>query len=359
MMPKLAMIDLLQKRRHDDYEDMSLMFILGVFFKKYRPQSSIEMPWEERRREIFAAARALLSAIPYSKDGDIVRTKVLASCIRFYFDGDVLRHILKGIRGSIVETLFNDAHNESVLHEAISRRLLERDPLSMTIIMQKTQHFHILRSLSHSDLTRKTPTMLTMYDPHLFLAWRTMLRDLKRDIQAFVYDELQYGMLRATGWNEHSLAYLFQADLTSHLFEAPRTYTFGFPLCQRCGHNGTTLGSHLKVDLGWRRYLRAVRRHYSGSITKDNKPVQSNLIVSDESSRDNSVRLSESRPISLPYHIVCSTACIDGVCVAWLYENDSHIEPDLPQYPYVEPVQSHIEKDMCFNMRIPGAFLED
>jgi hypothetical protein len=69
----------------------------------------------------------------------------------------------------------------------------------------------------------------------------------------------------------------------------------------------------------------------------------------------------------LPYRIVCSVACLDDVCVAWVYEDETDIEPDLPPYPYkslvaIKDTEAEetavvvVEEESCPTERMPGAF---
>lgn len=73
--------------------------------------------------------------------------------------------------------------------------------------------------------------------------------------------------------------------------------------------------------------------------------------------------------MQLPYGIVCSTKCLDGVYAAWLYENDSMGELEFPpliveektsaaaiqEAPSVQAVVSEV--DECPTKKIPGAFV--
>lgn len=98
MKPKLLMINLLHNKRRDDYEDMSPLYTLGTFFRKYRLQTDSDMSWDQKRFEVLTVMPALLRTIPLG-EGDINRVKILHARITFFFVGDVLRYVLNGIKG--------------------------------------------------------------------------------------------------------------------------------------------------------------------------------------------------------------------------------------------------------------------
>ena len=222
-----------------------------------------------------------------------------------------------------------------------------------------------------------TPTMLAMYDPSLFIVWRTMLQDLGHDVREFVRQELEQGTLRAAGWTESSLLHLFQTDLTTDQYDGPRV--FGFPICERCGHNGTGLGPRLKVDLGWWRHLRAIRKQYANTPSTNSIQEPQSLNVFVDSDRKNkwgdmpvncwptsTQALGDGGFKHLPYRIVCSTNCMDGVCVAWMYENDLDIEPSFPPYPQEPNAAGELDdgknsggkEDEYPEVKVPGSFVD-
>jgi hypothetical protein len=59
----------------------------------------------------------------------------------------------------------------------------------------------------------------------------------------------------------------------------------------------------------------------------------------------------------LPYNRVCSKECTDGICVAWVFENDFLNEPILPLFPLETDTDVREEDDeICLTRRMPGAF---
>jgi hypothetical protein len=127
----------------------------------------------------------------------------------------------------------------------------------------------------------------------------------------------------------------------------------------------------LKVDLVWRRYLRNIRMKHltparkgdleystTASTSSTNAGIQQTQGKSSSSSNDwGCVGGRE-----LPYRIVCSKECTDGVCVAWVYEDDTDSEPDLPlcTSESLSIVGDEevvvIEEKPCPTSSMPGAF---
>jgi hypothetical protein len=195
--------------------------------------------------------------------------------------------------------------------------------------------------------------MLAMYDMKTFLAWRVLLHDLGQEALPFIEQELKEGALRDEGWNTSSLSELFETENPPDPYYGPML--FGFPNCERCGCNGTVDFGKLKVDLVWRRYLRDIRRRHSSRNSESgakNANSQQDLAFNDR--------------VQLPYRIVCSDACQDGVCVAWVYEDDSNDEPVLQPFPSDSPPGSEnineetttevIAEECCPTASMPGAF---
>lgn len=202
-----------------------------------------------------------------------------------------------------------------------------------------------------------------------------MLHDIGCDVREFLQQESKWGTLGAAGWTESSLTHLFATDLTDDIYNGPRQ--FGFPSCERCGQNGTTW-RFLTVDLRWRRRLREIRQDYAIRSLIGTQDSQSLHIVieidrkdtSDESSEDPwlipAQDLANKSDKHLPYRIVCSAECMDGVCVAWLYENDLKTEPSFPLFPQ-EPAtaeeldgdkMSGVKADEYPEVKVPGAFVD-
>jgi hypothetical protein len=71
-------------------------------------------------------------------------------------------------------------------------------------------------------------------------------------------------------------------------------------------------------------------------------------------------------PKSLPYRIVYSNHCEDGVCVARIYKNDSTddplLPPSIPNWKAVESKAIDVEMEYgegdCPSRKMPGAFMD-
>jgi hypothetical protein len=70
--------------------------------------------------------------------------------------------------------------------------------------------------------------------------------------------------------------------------------------------------------------------------------------------------------VSLPYKTVCSHGCQDGICVAFIYDDDSVNEPKFPLYHDPDPMEwgagSEANgrgvdlQETCPTNKMPGAF---
>lgn len=361
------MINLLQKHRREDYDDLTIGNMIWHVMLFYRPQKDIKMSWMQRRAAIL---RLFSTLLPFFDNDNPYRSEILHLAVLLTYEQEVLQYILRTTTGYI-----DLGKSFSVVHKALEGRLLERDPNSMKLIVEKTKNLHRPVTISYQGPQTETPTMLAMHDMKTFLAWRDMLQDLGHEITAFIDQELREGFLADNGWTASSLSEIFTTKQLPDPYYGPSI--FNFPNCERCGDQRTDFTNKLKVDLVWRRFLRDVRLKHSKEISIDGKASQ---IASDNSTLRNATHVArEASPTSstnqdgksavsreLPFRIVCADQCQDDVCVAWVYENETNIEPDLPPYPYKHPEvkgeTNHggptvmVEEDSCPTERMPGAF---
>jgi len=123
-------------------------------------------------------------------------------------------------------------------------------------------------------------------------------------------------------------------------YEAEKSI-LGFSKCESCGDRDGGYWD-MKVDSDWRRLLRDLRLN---RVPRESPNTTIEVSVSDSGTTEleanpnpQSVAASdvpESRvggARDWPYRIVCAVMCEDGVCVGWVYENDSMDEPELPPY---------------------------
>lgn len=239
-----------------------------------------------------------------------------------------------------------------MLYEAMGRNLLRTDWVSMRAIVLRTKHLHRLAQADWQARRRETVTAQAMRDMGVFRMWRTMLSDLGIDMEDFIRKELEVEGegLASQGWNEKTLRRLLRGDAESGLEEWKGRRFLGYPLCERCGEHAVTSGMRLQVDLLWRWRLRCLRRESFGE-------GKAREIVAEKVAN------------SLPYRIVCSFACSDGVCVAWAFEDDGEggDEPVLPPFPMeaevddagaVEESGEEEEVEGCPTKSMPGAFVD-
>ncbi|PMD36404.1 hypothetical protein L207DRAFT_587407 [Hyaloscypha variabilis F] len=362
IIPKLAMLSLLQKHRREDYEDLTIGYMICRVLLFYRPQTDIEIPWRQRRAAIM---KLFLMLLPFFADDNPYRADIIFFAVVWCYEQEVLQYALRTTKGYIDR----NPGNGSILHEALHHRLLDRDPASMRLIVSKSNDLYRLRARNYLDPQLETPTALAMYDMRTFLAWRNMLHDLGHETMAFVERELSEGSLRENGWTNSSLCEIFDTNALPDPYYGPAI--LGFLGCERCGDSGTTCFGKLKVDLVWRRYLRDIRMKHLARARKNNPEYSTT-----PGSNPNNAGIQQTQGTSsssssdrvcvggreLPYRIVCSTKCTDGVCVAWIYEDDTDSEPDLPLCPSEslsivgDEEVVVIEEEPCPTSSMPGAF---
>jgi hypothetical protein len=128
------------------------------------------------------------------------------------------------------------------------------------------------------------------------------------------------------------------------------------------------------VDLAWRRRLCAFKNFLRGSevIETPGKITSISISFGKEGARgpeegrefqttdgtlDARMTKLEALTKPLPYNRVCSKECTDGICVAWVFENDFLNEPILPLFPLETDTDVREEDDeICLTRRMPGAF---
>lgn len=361
------MIRLLQKYCGDGYEDKIILKLIGLMFLSYRVQKDIMMPTTERWDAVLQVVQQL---VPDFGPDDPFRTVVLSGAIQFYYDKNVLRWLLGNINGMLDEK----DPKTSCIHEAISKMLLHRDPISTRMIVCKTTNLH---RCFNTRMGIQTPTSLAMFQSSVFFAWKNLLQDLSYNVERFVQQELEEQFLVKNGWTAQTLTALFEYTFVP--YEGKKN--FGFPECERCGDQGMDVSAIMKVDLEWRRQLRQLRlgqvprpqKEEMTSITievcgadstiskRRNEHLQSPSVESEIHRRVEEVGLK-----TVPFRLVCSDACRDGICVAWIYENDSLDEPELPACIVQERVLHEldatqdqvVEVDDCPSRKMPGAFCD-
>jgi hypothetical protein len=146
------------------------------------------------------------------------------------------------------------------------------------------------------------------------------------------------------------------------------------------------------VDLAWRRRLRDIRRKFSSArpATMTEEKDNSVAIVSEaigieielhqegENGNFSSVVSVEvdrgpvggfsmgEEEVALPYRIVCSRVCEDGVCAAWVFEDGAANRGANIKFPAYPQEEKDKKKDFanirevedCPTKSMPGAFVE-
>lgn len=374
------MIRLLQRYCPDGFDEDIIHLLITRSFLLYRPQKAINMLLAQRFE---AALHTVTALVPALGPEDPLRLRILLAAIYFMFDQSVLQWLLRSIPGNIEPT----HRRESVILEAICRRLPERDPVSMKMIVLKTSNLHLPGLHQNQDVSTRpnTPTILTMYDANLFFYWRKILLEIGTDLKEFIRREIDEGLLKEEGWDEDSLTALFEYQFTP---TPPQGKTvMGFPSCERCGAAGSKSTSQLTVDLAWRRTLRSLRRKEQIIPTE---PTVRDIVIdlrepraegSTDCISECTVKVTsgptappdEGLSAPPPYRLVCSEGCSDGVCVAWMYEDmfsgvlepelESHLrsdggDEDSAAYPAQLDGSAVVTESQCPSRNIPGAYVD-
>lgn len=135
----------------------------------------------------------------------------------------------------------------------------------------------------------------------------------------------------------------------------------------------------LKVDLAWRRRLRGIRKGTTlGLILVQHQPTAASsgleesaaakvlMIGSAQSTGTSDHDDCDPGAGKLPDSIVCSDECIDGISVAWLFEEKVEEEPFDTPSPHLDWLQKEtlltlddippFSEGNCPTQRMPGAF---
>jgi len=357
----------------DEHDEMQISKLIGLLHLFYRPQKVFKLGLEERRD---AALRIIKQLIGHFPEGDVMRSKIFVALMEFNYDQSVLQWTLQNIKGTI-----QDGGGSSGIHEGLWRKLPIRDPMSMKLIIQKTENLHRFYRKPSSTLPSGTPTSLAMYQPGMFFTWRNMLLELGYDLEEFVRRELEESHLANEGWECETLALVFK----SKAFPDSSPNRNGYLQCERCGLNEEMLQT--MVDLPWRRHLRSRRSRrskelglslcdnesateirtisitFTGSnITKESvhSTLDKTLLPTGEpADGGTSFDIKPALGSSWPYKIVCSMDCVDGICVARVYDDESTEEPHLPPYHARKTIPSIArlyELDDSPSKKMPGAF---
>ncbi|ESZ97746.1 hypothetical protein SBOR_1871 [Sclerotinia borealis F-4128] len=330
---KVAITETLQVYEKDKNHKYGTIGRLAIF---YRPTKQIDMPQEEISKNMICVFKALA---PSLRTGTFAQIGYLRNMISDGHHGSLIHWLISKIEGNL-EMYEDSITSYSLLHILVGARFLHRDPLSVKMIMEKTTDLHICHGYgAWGRYQPHTPTTLAMYDLDLFIPWRRLLQESKQDMDTFIEREIDAKHLSSMGWTKATLEVLFKHQFNTPSYKGRRAFN-GFPECNRCKHLNISVGMfRLKIDLEFRRQLREIR---TGRVQ-----------ISPYSHVTGS---------QLPYRFVCSDACIDGISIHDVFENDSEDLPSFP--PYVskeekkrtEQLRLEEKEATCPTYTMPGAF---
>jgi hypothetical protein len=345
--PKISIIRLFHKYEPEgfDYDVISTLMDRLIMF--YRPGKAIPfsiLSLADRHKAAIAVVKEFIHYFP----SDIMRSYLLNAMLSYYFyEQESLQWMLVNVIGNEIK----DIPDGSPIHECIRRRMWDRDRLSATMIVQKTENKHKVWKPEYQRAeSMETPTSLAMFQASTFFTWRNLLRELGVDLESFCTRELEEVPLMKAGWDLEGLLSLFE-----YTGEGSGVECANSRVCERCGDKERWSWWHiyrLTVDLPFRRRLRELRNGWAGSTLTENQnrlgEIEDEKVV-DEIAVDHW----EIDGRVWPYRMVCSDGCSDGICVAWLYENDGTDEPYLPPF---QPEPEEIDDTEYPSYGMPGAF---
>ena len=294
--------------------------------------------------------------------------------MQLFYDDDVLRFTLGRIRGG-----FPEMQENSVVHRALAMKLFVTDPVAAGMVVRKTSRegLHRFWGRENSGVPPGTPMSLAMYQPRLFLAWVKVLRDIGVDLGDFVREELEAegSVLRGEGWDRDSVMEVIELSAEEGEFKSASA----FLSCERCVRAEGS--SWLKVDLAWRRRLRDIRKRQRAdtraarypTITDPSNGTEAVLksAMAAMTTRQKFITVYDTSELErLPYSVVCSDECQDGICVAWVFGDRSTAERLSPLVDHpdksaeasipgqISAETSRFADTRCPTTRMPGAFVD-
>ncbi|KAH6718274.1 hypothetical protein BKA61DRAFT_300195 [Leptodontidium sp. MPI-SDFR-AT-0119] len=353
---KQSMLSVFQTHSPDDHDSLEVWGSVGKLLLSYRPQRMINMELSERKNGAHILLKQLFSLLPQDDENWI---KILFGMMQLFYDAEILRWTIGRIEGMIPVSQENSA-----VHRALGMKLFVTDRISSRMIVEKTERreLHRFWKRQYSGIPPGTPMELALYQPGLFFGWVRVLREVGVDLGEFVREELDMGcgVLRAGGWSVDSLTEVCELVNGEEMVVGS-----AFLRCERCGMAEGS--SWLKVDLAWRRRLRSIRnRNLKGtSVGRVVDIAMPSKVTGDLAEKTLIVNTTTSISEELPYKIVCSDECQDGVRVAWVFEDEAEDEAFLPAYQYhhqLEEAASDLKdvdfsgEEGCPTERMPGAF---
>jgi hypothetical protein len=229
---RLSVIDLIERWSTDGYEADEIGLVIGLNLHAYRP----ERPWHvmplslsDRKNAALMCVKRLLPLLPAD---DNLLSLIVIETMMLRYDQEILYWMLRNIKG-----MLHDDDHFTMVQLSIYYGLPLRDPVAMRMIVERSTNVQLHRcQVKERDYwfaPASTPTLLALYQPAMFLAWRNILYDVGLGVEEFVRDEMEQPMVKEEGWTEQSLMALFNYEFLPPV-SVPR---LGFPACERCGED--------------------------------------------------------------------------------------------------------------------------
>lgn len=157
------MINLLQDYDFHGYGEGHIAFWTKRTLLGYYPAKDIAMSLAGKGD---TAVQIVTRVVPDLSRGDESRIRIISEAIWLLFDQSAVDILLRNIR-----TTKESSSRPSPVHLAISKRVLERDPIFMRMIVEKTDNLHTLNTPDdwlYEGVKQQTPTSLAMYQSSTF-----------------------------------------------------------------------------------------------------------------------------------------------------------------------------------------------
>lgn len=364
MTKKLSMIRLFQSYSPDGHDESKILHLMGLLMLFYRPRKKLPIGPKVQNLSILRAVKQLCTFFPVSEEDF---RNILFGFLQFHYAGEVLHWTLGQMTGTRDIDQSLESQPSSAIHEAVGRKLLVRDWKSVCLIAGRTSDLHRFWTAQPKYTPVGTVMSIVLYQPGMFYPWVRVLQNLGCDLRAFVREELERegSVVGGDGWDVEGLLKLCESGSQSEAWEGyvQEGEEKGWFFCERCGRS--EMNSWTKVDLRWRRWIREFRR--GGARTENRVTVGISKSFNDNAGADGGqtsvveigvVDVSISEEVGgsiLPWRMVCSDRCADGVCVAWVFEDGMDEKVVWPEYPWRDP--RVLEERECLTQKMPGAFM--
>lgn len=323
------------QRYSEDFDKVTRGALLGLLLFFYRPGRPYELcPLDDKDRET-AAMTALRALLQIWDPNEEDLSGLLSDVFNMGYRTTMLQWLLGKLKNTLVE------RERSIVNYSIGGKIPLICPQTMALMISKTPNLHRI----HEDYAGcpNTPTSLAMYQPSLFFAWRDLVARVQ-NVEGFAEAELfqTSSPLANQGWTLEKLITLFRIDQPPFL--DCKSQVTGVKLhCERCGR--WERYNEMMVDLEWRYMLKSLRLGFH-LPAKDTGAAEIPVAQNKHTGQ-----------VAEQYRFVCARECLDGLCVAWIHDDDGIL--GLEGRGFHAELATDLEPGLeaCPTRTMPGAFV--